>query len=123
MRATSKPAKSVVWRSRPPLLRLCLQELAHKSSCTPESLHQLDEAVCRVDARERFVEFRHEALTIFTTSANCREYAERLKASRDELASAAATAEVSSTGLTNLEKQALLTQKASVERMTTETRR
>eukprot|EP00903_Cladosiphon_okamuranus_P014632 g13568.t1 len=51
-----------------------------------------------------------------------REYADQLKASRDELAAASKT-EVGSATLHTLEKRALLTQKASMEKMATEARR
>lgn len=51
-----------------------------------------------------------------------REYADQLKASRDELAAASKT-EVGSAALNTLEKRALLTQKASMEKMATEARR
>ena len=51
-----------------------------------------------------------------------REYADQLKASRDELAAASKT-EVGSAALNTSEKRALLTQKASMEKMATEARR
>lgn len=51
-----------------------------------------------------------------------REYADQLKASRDELAAVSKT-EVGSAALTTLEKRALLTQKASMEKMVTDARR
>lgn len=51
-----------------------------------------------------------------------RQYVDQLKASRDELAAASKT-DGSISALTTLEKRALLTQKASIEKMTTEARR
>ncbi|CAM9421502.1 unnamed protein product [Ectocarpus fasciculatus] len=51
-----------------------------------------------------------------------REYADQLKASRDELA-AASKSDIGSAALTTAEKRALLTQKASIEKMATQARR
>eukprot|EP00752_Nemacystus_decipiens_P011881 g10535.t1 len=51
-----------------------------------------------------------------------REYADQLKASRDELAAASKT-EIGSAALNTPEKRALLTQKASMEKMAAEARR
>lgn len=51
-----------------------------------------------------------------------RQYVDQLKASRDELAAASKT-DGSNAALTTLEKRALLTQKASIEKMATEARR
>ncbi|CBN74280.1 conserved unknown protein [Ectocarpus siliculosus] len=51
-----------------------------------------------------------------------REYADRLKASRDELA-AASKSEIGTAALATAEKRALLTQKASIEKMATQARR
>ncbi|CAM9242814.1 unnamed protein product, partial [Hapterophycus canaliculatus] len=51
-----------------------------------------------------------------------REYADQLKASRDELAAASKT-EFASATLTTLEKRAFLTQKAFIEKIATEARR
>lgn len=63
------------------------------------------------------------ALNVLCDSCTAhREYADQLKTSRDELA-AASRAEVGSATLTTLEKRTLLTQKASLEKMATETRR
>ena len=53
---------------------------------------------------------------------NDREYAEQLKSSRDELATASNT-DVDSSAAAYAEKRTLLTQKASMQRMATETRR
>lgn len=53
---------------------------------------------------------------------NAREYAEQLKTSRDELA-AASTQDDNGGALSSAEKRSLLAQKASIERMATETRR
>ncbi|CAM9412038.1 unnamed protein product [Ascophyllum nodosum] len=51
-----------------------------------------------------------------------RDYAEQLRSTRDALAAAANTG-AGGSGLTNLERRALLTQRASLQRMATETRR
>ncbi len=63
-----------------------------------------------------------DCCVLYDSCTTHREYADQLKASRDELA-AVSKAEVGSAALTTLEKRTLLTQKASLEKMATEARR
>lgn len=64
----------------------------------------------------------HSAMHSLSCTHNTREYADQLKASRDELAAASKTEAVSAT-LSTVEKRAFLTQKAFIEKMATEARR